>query len=140
MFGDHSSAIKLNKELWSWGKNSNGQLGDGTATGRSSPVLVVGGHLFIQTSNGASHTVAIKTNGEVWSFGWAFNGRLGNNSTYPNQSSPVAVVGNHSFTKTVAGSSFSLALKANGEVWSWGVNTWVNSVTIQRQIILVQLQ
>lgn len=36
--GDTMSALKTNSTLWSWGRNQNGQLGDGSAICRSSPV------------------------------------------------------------------------------------------------------
>jgi alpha-tubulin suppressor-like RCC1 family protein len=57
----------------------------------------------------------------VWAWGFNSFGQLGNNSTV-NRSSPVQVVGGHSFTEIAAGFGHSLALKANGEVWSWGLN------------------
>jgi len=36
----HSLALKADGSLWAWGSNAAGQLGDGTKTRRSSPVLV----------------------------------------------------------------------------------------------------
>ena len=47
--GDFSLSIKANGEVWSWGYNLYGQLGDNTAgiaASKSSPVLVVGSHIF----------------------------------------------------------------------------------------------
>ncbi len=38
--GNHTVALKTDGSLWAWGDNLYGQLGDGTATTRSSPVLI----------------------------------------------------------------------------------------------------
>ena len=36
----HNLALKDDESVWAWGWNINGQLGDGTTTDRSIPVLV----------------------------------------------------------------------------------------------------
>jgi alpha-tubulin suppressor-like RCC1 family protein len=36
--GYHTLAIKTSSELWSWGRNVCGRLGDGTTVSRCSPV------------------------------------------------------------------------------------------------------
>jgi hypothetical protein len=41
-----------------WGNNSNGQLGDGTTTGRTTPVTVPGLSVVTQISAGSFHTLA----------------------------------------------------------------------------------
>jgi alpha-tubulin suppressor-like RCC1 family protein len=38
--GNSSLAIKTDGTLWTWGRNSHGQLGDGTAVNKSSPVFI----------------------------------------------------------------------------------------------------
>ena len=40
---DHSLAVKSDGNLWAWGDNSYGQLGDGTAINRSAPVKITDG-------------------------------------------------------------------------------------------------
>ena len=45
-FSDSSYTIKANGEVWAWGYNGLGQLGDNTRASKSSPVLVVGSHTF----------------------------------------------------------------------------------------------
>jgi len=39
----HSLGVRVNGTAWAWGCNVQGQLGDGTSTGKCSPVSVVGG-------------------------------------------------------------------------------------------------
>ena len=118
-----SGALKADGSVWMWGYNAYGQLGDNSTTSRSSPVSVVGGHSFIQiSSGGARETAALKADGTVYCWGYNSNGQLGDNST-TNRSSPVSVVGGHSFIQVSAGGLFVAALKADGTVWTWGQNS-----------------
>jgi alpha-tubulin suppressor-like RCC1 family protein len=43
--GAHGVGRKANGEVWTWGDNSFGQLGDNTVESKSSPVIVVGSHV-----------------------------------------------------------------------------------------------
>jgi alpha-tubulin suppressor-like RCC1 family protein len=57
----HSAAIKTDGTLWLWGINNNGQLGDNTATRKSSPIQTVsGGTNWKQVTCGVQHTFAIR--------------------------------------------------------------------------------
>ena len=72
-----------------------------------------------------AHILALKSNdGSAWAWGTGTSGQLGDN-TVSSKSSPVSVVGAHSFTQisVAPGSSNSYALKADGSVWSWGPRT-----------------
>ncbi len=120
---------KPNGAAWTWGLNCRGTLGDNTTSNRSSPVLVVGNHSFMAVSMGGGTTLgalgfmaALKANGQVWTWGSGGGGALGDN-TAANKSSPVLVVGNHSFLAVSCGGTHTIALKADGSVWAWGDNT-----------------
>lgn len=52
-------AIKTDGTLWSWGYNAEGQLGDGSATGKSSPVQVGVLTNWLTTAAGGYQTLAI---------------------------------------------------------------------------------
>ena len=69
----------------------------------------------------SNHSAAIKSNQEVWMWGNATSGALGDNSITA-KSSPVLVVGAHSFIAISMGNTHSVGLKANGEAWAWGEN------------------
>ena len=88
-------AIRTNGTIWSWGTNSNGQLGDGTTIDRSSPVSVIGGFTdWVQIAGGFTTRSggALRSNGTVWAWGCGAQSNLGN-GTNENRSSPVQVIG-----------------------------------------------
>jgi len=87
-------ATKTDGTLWSWGNNSQGQLGQNNNTNRSSPVQIPGTTWDTAKFNGGSRYsgAAIKTDGTLWSWGQNDKGNLGQNSqTY--YSSPVQIPG-----------------------------------------------
>jgi alpha-tubulin suppressor-like RCC1 family protein len=121
---DHSLGVRTNGTAWAWGSNSNGRLGDNTATTRSSPVSVVGGFTdWCQVSAAESqsgHSLAVRTNGTAWAWGCNYCGRLGDNTTVL-KSSPVSVVGGFTdWCQVSGGNSFSVGLRQNGTVYAWG--------------------
>lgn len=115
----HTMALKGNGEVWGWGGNYSGQVGDGgAATARTSPVLVLSGVMAIAAGTG--HSVALKADGTVWTWGESTWGKLG-------RATPSAVpgqvdLGGASAIAIAAGSSHTLAVLSNGEVRSWGAN------------------
>ena len=121
--GNHTAAVRANGSVWSWGIGSSGQLGNNSTTNRSSPVSAVGGFTdWVQVSAGNLHTVAIRANGTAWSWGNGGSSQLGNNST-TDRSSPVSVVGGFTdWVQVEAGRYSSIAIRANGTAWAWGVN------------------
>ncbi|MCW2784643.1 MAG: Alpha-tubulin suppressor [Marmoricola sp.] len=92
----HACATKLTGEVWCWGENGHGQVGDGTQVTRSTPVEVGSDTDWTSVSVGGSHTCAVKTDGGVWCWGSNDGGQLGINSTpaaVPMELTPTAVVG-----------------------------------------------
>ena len=122
-----TAAIKTDGSLWLWGSNNFGQLGDNTIGNKSSPIqTIAGGFDWKQVSFGYTHVVTIKTDGTLWAWGQnsgGTNGSLGDNSTV-DKSSPVQVIGGGNTWKQVAaGSTHTAAIKTDGTLWTWGVNS-----------------
>jgi alpha-tubulin suppressor-like RCC1 family protein len=122
-----SGGLKADGSAWRWGGNDQGQIGDNTTNSRSSPVSVVGTHSFIYISCIEEIATGLKADGSCWMWGAGADGQLGQGSVTVDRSSPVSVVGAHSFIKVVSGgdtasSGSSIALKADGSVWGWGDN------------------
>jgi alpha-tubulin suppressor-like RCC1 family protein len=120
----HSCLLTNDGGVYCTGSNTYGQLGDGTTTDRSTPVVV--GSLSTAASAiaaGAWHTCALSTAGAVYCWGNNSNGRLGDGTT-TTRLSPVLVDGLTSGVVAIAvGSSHSCALKTDGSVWCWGQNS-----------------
>lgn len=118
----HTLAVRSDGAVWSWGTNTNGQLGDGTTTERRIPVMIPSFTSVQRVSAGASHSLAVKTDGTVWAWGLNTNGQLGDGTT-TQRTSPVQVSGIAVASQVAAGGSHSLSLLADGTVRSWGLNT-----------------
>ena len=115
--------IKTDGTLWIWGDNGSGQLGDGTANARSSPIQVGSDTTWAQVSMGDSSTRAIKTDGTLWVWGSGQDGQLGlgNVTSY---SSPKQVGSLTNWLFVSAGMYCTFAIKTNGTLWSWGRNNF----------------
>jgi alpha-tubulin suppressor-like RCC1 family protein len=119
--GYFTTATKTDGTLWSWGYNSNGQLGLGNTTDYSSPKQVGALTTWKQTKNGFTFVLALKTDGTMWSWGSNVAGQLGlGNFTY--YSSPKQIGSLATWAKIGAGSIISAAVKTDGTLWTWGYN------------------
>ena len=113
--------------LYSWGTNSEGQLGDNTTISKSSPVqTVIGGYAWKQVACGYGFTAAIKTDGTLWLWGKNNDsvrgtGVLGDNTTV-SKSSPVQIVTGGTWTQVAGGYWHAAAIKTDGTLWTWGGN------------------
>jgi len=85
----HTAAIDKDDKLWAWGRNDYGQLGDGTKTNKSAPVLI--GDRWIAVFAGRDYTAAIKRDGVLWSWGDNGSGQLGSGTT-ENRTVPRRVI------------------------------------------------
>ncbi len=115
----HSLGIKTNGDLWAWGSNGNGQLGDGTWTQATTPKLIGSG--FASVAAGSYHSLAVKTNGDLYAWGYNGKGQLGDGST--TQARAPELIGS-GFAFVAAGNSHSLAVKTNGDLYAWGNNAY----------------
>jgi alpha-tubulin suppressor-like RCC1 family protein len=71
-----------------------------------------------------THRFAIKEDGTLWAWGGNSSGELGTGEQSDIAvASPVQVKGIDDVIAVAAGSGFSLAIKKDGTVWSWGDNT-----------------
>ena len=122
---NHTTAIKTDGTLWTWGGNAFGQLGDNTTTPRSSPATTAGaGTDWKQVACGSFYTAAVKTDGTLWTWGGNSSGQLGANlTTTVSRSSPGTTAGGGTNWKQVAcGYRTASAVKADGTLWTWGRN------------------
>ena len=131
--GTHTSfAIDTNNNLWAWGFNRFGQLGDGTTVNRLSPVKIM--ENVVSVAPGFAHTLVIRRDGSLYGWGENYFGELGDGTTeYRN--TPVKIMSDVKFVTTgvtfsatdfdpISGSSGgagrSFAIKTDGSLWGWG--------------------
>lgn len=122
--GWHSVALKNDGTVWTWGWNMDGQLGDGTTTDRSIAAQVNGLSNIVQIAAGTYHVLALKNDGTVWAWGDNEYGQIGNGTTGPDVKTPVQVTGLTDVVKIAAGRFFSVAVKSDGTIWTWGQNLY----------------
>jgi len=104
-------AIKTDGTLWTWGRGSSGELGDGTAANKSSPVQVGSDTDWSSVSAGRLFCLAIKTDGTLWAWGDnAPDGQLGQGDTVE-RSSPTQVGSFKTWAKIGTGTQHSIAIK-----------------------------
>ena len=111
--------------LLSWGQNNSGQSGLGNRTNYSSPKQV--GSLtnwnVVSTTGANGSSFGIKTDGTLWSWGSNANGVLGlGNITYYSSPKQVGSLTNWASLASGGGSTYMLAIKTDGTLWSWGWN------------------
>lgn len=132
----HTLAIDDRGELFSWGWNSNGQLGNGTAgTNHWEPQSVGGSpgdagfEKWIAVGAGFTHTIGLRENSGLFAWGDNSAGELGTGATsvLP-EDTPVPVTSDGVLAgKTVvalaAGSFHSIVMDDTGHAFSWGQGT-----------------
>jgi alpha-tubulin suppressor-like RCC1 family protein len=115
------AAISTSNELYTFGNNYFGQLGQNDVTFRSSPVQVGALTNWSDVSCGDDFIAAIKTDGTLWTWGSNGNGKNGDGTTI-RRSSPVQIGSDTNWSGVSAGQAHCLAVKANGTLWAWGNN------------------
>lgn len=75
----HCIAITAEGELFSWGRNQNGQLGIGTTEDALVPteITALKGTPMAMVAAGAEHTAAVSQDGGLYGWGWGRYGNLG---------------------------------------------------------------
>jgi alpha-tubulin suppressor-like RCC1 family protein len=118
----HTCAQFSDASVRCWGRNSEGELGDGTTTNRLVPTRVPG----LQATEiiaGDIHTCARTTDGSVRCWGRNPEGRLGDGTTI-DRATPTAVPSVTGADRLAAGGSHTCALFSTGAAKCWGRNDY----------------
>ncbi len=133
--GDHCLVLTSSGQLYAFGDNFAGQLGnttnEGTSTPNPTPTLVnlpgASGPVS-EVAAGYNHSLVLTSSGQLYAFGDNFAGQLGNTTnegtstpnptptlvTLPGASGPVSEI--------AAGGNHSLALTSSGQLYAFGNN------------------
>jgi alpha-tubulin suppressor-like RCC1 family protein len=117
--------IPLNQfDLYSWGNNQYGRIGDNSTINKSSPILITGSSSWKQIECKVTQyfATAVKTDGTLWTWGYNVEGALGDGTTI-NRSSPVQTIAEGKNWKQVSSSFHIMAVKTDGSLWGWGSNS-----------------
>ncbi len=115
----------IGDQLWAWGRNSYGVVGDNTTASRSTPRQeFTSSTNWKQVACGSYHAAAIKTDGTLWTWGYNNDGQLGDNTTFTSRSTPRQEFTSGTNWKQVdCGAYHTAAIKTDGTLWAWGRNS-----------------
>lgn len=133
----HTLGLRSDGSIWGWGLNQNGQIGDKTNFDKMVPTQIGTDKKWTVISAGKAHSVAVKSDGTLWAWGRNFDGQLGD-VTGVDKTSPIqvlmapavagsttaatAVAADKIWTAASAGSNFTVGLKNDNTVYTWGGN------------------
>lgn len=120
----HTCGLTTPGQMWCWGRNNFGQLGDNSTTSRRVPVAVQQSALtFTGLATGREHTCGLTSGGFAYCWGSNVSGELGD-GTAVNQPLPVAVQQPGGLTFSSIGTDFShtCAVGPGDQLWCWGLN------------------
>lgn len=119
---NHVCAVKQDNTAWCWGRDTDGQIGDGATSGdHYIPAQVDGGAVWQSISPGFNSTCGIRTDGTAWCWGEEVTGGLGNGAaTTGNQISPTQVTGGGTWIQIAPGDGMGCGVKSDNSGWCWG--------------------
>lgn len=120
--GFQSAFIDKNGDLYMWGDNEFGQLGDGTTENSLVPKKIMSN--VSSVSLGGACNAAITENGDLYMWGSNSGGSFGDGTTIDSYI-PKKIMGN--VASVSLGGSHSGAITENGDLYMWGEN-WVGQL------------
>lgn len=117
----HTCALR-GGDLFCWGKNNMGQLGDGTTADRSLRQIVTPIADVVAVGGGQYHTCAVARDHRLFCWGRNTEGQLGHRSDANLLTQPLPVPGISDAVMVATGEWHTCALRSTGRVACWGRN------------------
>jgi len=127
----HSCYLNDEGNIFCWGENLKGQLGNDSFEKSFKPVKVqdsgvLNGKEVVEISLGSNHSCALDVDGSVYCWGFNYFGQLGD-GTFTNSSVPVkvfdsGVLSGQKVVQISLGGSSTCVLTQTGSVFCWGIN------------------
>lgn len=129
---DFKCALKTNGDLYCFGKNDNGQVGNGTTLDVLEPTKILEDVASVVL--GMNNACVITTNAKLYCWGLNDKGQIGNNST-TNVSSPTQVLEN--VRSVNIKNKNTCAITLNNNLYCWGNNTngQVGNASVQNVLV-----
>eukprot|EP01103_Thecamoeba_quadrilineata_P015625 TRINITY_DN4998_c0_g1_i1.p1 TRINITY_DN4998_c0_g1~~TRINITY_DN4998_c0_g1_i1.p1 ORF type:complete len:440 (-),score=45.23 TRINITY_DN4998_c0_g1_i1:39-1358(-) len=124
----HCLVHTLNEESYGWGMNGYGQLGIGSMTHESLPVLLSDlKNMKVRTfCGGVAHSLALMQDGSCYSWGRNDYGQLGVGLSITTTTKPVKISAFDDLDVTILASGWNhcFAIAGHGDCFSWGLNSY----------------
>jgi alpha-tubulin suppressor-like RCC1 family protein len=118
----HTCALRGDGAVFCWGRNSEGELGNGTLASISSPPTTPTLFGVQQLSGGSTFTCARLQGGSVDCWGQDSNGQLGDGTGLPQLTSPTSVLNLPPSASIGSGGGTTCSTGVDGNVMCWGGN------------------
>ncbi|MFK2823142.1 di-heme oxidoredictase family protein [Arcobacter sp. YIC-80] len=123
----HTLALDKNGDVYAFGTNNDGELGNGTTISDATAVKVLfpqDNIKIVQVTAGSDFSMAIDENGDVWGWGKNNYGQMAQGTKGDDQLIPLKIkIGdNEKIASIAAGTGHILALTQSGDVYAWGNN------------------
>lgn len=118
----HALALDGAGQVWSWGANAAGQLGQGDLAESPRARRVLLPHAAVAVAAGATHSLALDARGRLWGWGSNHHGQLDTGLQAAFSLRPARIVLPRRVRSLAAGLHFSAALTQEGQVLAWGWN------------------
>ncbi len=114
--GNFSVALKVDGSLWTWGGWEEGRC-------RIQKPERVSAEVWKAVAAGNRHAAAVRKDGTLWTWGENGSGQLGD-GTNDQRNAPglIKISENKDWHTVAAGAGHTVAVKVNGEIWTWGSN------------------
>ena len=113
----HTAAVLSDESLWMWGRNAEGELGDGTKEASAVPIKILDSVSSVVL--GGYSTAAIKTDGSLWMWGQGGDSIIHYDHLI-SANAPQMIMND---VKSVSlGYDFAAVIKTDGSLWTWGYN------------------
>jgi len=139
--GEHSCAVRSEGGAWCWGRNTFGQIGNGTTgPGPKTPTRVGTSDDWHAIAAGGASTCGIRANGTLWCWGLNHRGQLGDGTT-KSKSSPIRVGTASGWASVSAGWFDTCGVRTDGSLWCWGDNSagQIGDGTTTRRLVPTRL-
>ena len=114
-------SLRANGDIYTWGDNRNGVLGQGDTRLRKIPTRINATHKWKDIALGNFHALAISEDGTLWAWGNEQTTNYYAGTITPLLSTtPFMISAQTDWLKVEAGNGVSFALKKDGTLWSWG--------------------